>query len=271
MRVFAATLRKLVRRPATWVTLGLAIGLLSLILLLVGATLQEVPPGASRSASLLFVTFPGAYVIVLSFVLGLGGLFAVIYGAAIAGSEWGWGTLKSAVARGESRWHYIAATFAAVALLLGLGLVIAYAAGILSAILAGRLAGVAATGLDDPRILGELPDHLARSWLAIAEQGAVGFAVATLARSQLAGIGVGVGLYFAEQFADLFLPDIVQYLPFHVANAAVNLGGLATGGAPGAIGAGAMSPDQALWLTVAWLGGAVVVACIATDRAEISG
>ena len=42
----------------------------------------------------------------------------------------------------------------------------------------------------------------------------IGFAVATLARSQLAGIGVGIALYFGEAFASIFLPDIVKYLPF---------------------------------------------------------
>ena len=52
------------------------------------------------------MTFPGAYELVLALILGIGGLLAVTYGAAIAGSEWGWGTLKAAVARGESRSRY---------------------------------------------------------------------------------------------------------------------------------------------------------------------
>ena len=43
------------------------------------------------------------YGFILSFMFGLGGLVAVTFAAAIAGSEWGWGTLKSAVARGASR------------------------------------------------------------------------------------------------------------------------------------------------------------------------
>jgi ABC-type transport system involved in multi-copper enzyme maturation permease subunit len=271
MRIFVATLRKLVRRPASLVTLGLLVGLLGLILVSVGATLREAPAGPGRLASLALLTFPTAYVGILSFILGLGGLFGVLYAAAIAGSEWGWGTLKAAVARGESRWRYAAATYAAVAVLLGVGLVAAYAAGVGGALLAGRLAGIEPGGLDDARVLGEIPGHLARSWLAIAEQGAIGFAIATLARSQLAGIGVGIGLYFGEQFATLFLPDVVRYLPFHVANAAVDLGSIATG-AGGAAGAtGAMTPDQALALTAIWLAGALLVTCLFTERAEISG
>ena len=54
-------------------------------------------------------------------MLGLGGLVAVIYGAAIAGSEWSWGTLKNAVARGESRTRYMLGTFAAIAVMVARG------------------------------------------------------------------------------------------------------------------------------------------------------
>ena len=119
MRIFVATLRKLVRRPATFVTLGLLIGLLALILIAVSATAGQ-RTGRAAQESLL----PGAYTLILSFILGLGGLFAVIYGAAIAGSEWTWGTLKSAVARGESRSRYQLLSFAAIALMIGLGLLL---------------------------------------------------------------------------------------------------------------------------------------------------
>ena len=65
----------------------------------------------------------------------------------------------------------------------------------------------------------------------MAEQGALGFAIATLARSQLAGIGVGIGVYFGEQFASIFLPDIVKYLPFNAASAVVAVAGEGSVGA----------------------------------------
>ena len=41
MRLFRSGLRKLVRRPATWVTFGLLVGLLALIYLAVGATARQ--------------------------------------------------------------------------------------------------------------------------------------------------------------------------------------------------------------------------------------
>ena len=73
MRLFLSGLRKLVRRQATWLTLGLLAGLLALIVVAVGATANR--PGASsneRAAALALVTFPGAYDAILSFILGLG-------------------------------------------------------------------------------------------------------------------------------------------------------------------------------------------------------
>ena len=274
MKLFVAGLRKLVRRPVTFVTFGLLIGLLSLILLAVGATAGQAEAGSEgQAAALALVTFPGAYSIIVSFILGLGGLFAVIYGAAIAGSEWSWGTLKAAVARGESRSRYQLLSFAAIAVMVGLGLVVAFAAGVLVAVIAANLAGVSTAGLGDSTALGQLPELFARGWFAMIEQGALGFAIATLARSQLAGIGVGIGVYFGEGFASIFLPDIVKYLPFDAANAVVATpgGGGGFGGGGGAPAVTALEPNTALLIVAAWLVGALVVTALFTERAEISG
>lgn len=274
MRLFRSGLRKLVRRLATWLTFGLLTGLLVLILVAVGATANRTGGSSTqRAAALTLVTFPAAYDAVLSFILGLGGLFAVIYGAAVAGSEWTWGTLKNAVARGESRSRYILLSFAAIALVIAIGLVLAFAIGVLAAVVGANLAGVSTSGLNDSATLGRLPEQFVRGWLAIIEEGALGFAIATLARSQLAGIGAGIGLYFGEQFAGIFLPDIVKYLPFNVATASVSTGAGGGGGFGGGGGAQVASLDAntALILVVIWLVGSLMVAAVFTERAEISG
>jgi ABC-2 type transport system permease protein len=269
MRLFLAGIRKLVRRPATWVTFLLLVGLLLLIFLAVGASARQAASQEGGQNALLLVTFPGAYTFVIAFILGLGGLLAVIYGAAVAGSEWSWGTLKNAVARGESRSRYVLLTFAAVALLLALGLLLAFFIGILGAIIGAVLAAVSTSGLGDTATLRTLPEQMARGWLAIMEEAALGFTIATLARSQLAGIGVGIGLYFGEQFAGIFLPDIVKYLPFAAANAVINTSGLGSNG--GAQAARQLSPDVALVVVVAWLIGSLAVTALFTERADISG
>jgi ABC-2 type transport system permease protein len=269
MRIFAAGFRKLARRPATWVTFGLLVGLLALIYIAVGATARQQTNGQQ---GLLLVTFPGAYTLLLSFILGLGGLFAMIYGAAIAGSEWTWGTLKAAIARGESRSLYQLGSFASIAVVVGIGLVLAFVIGIGVAVVAAGIASVPTDGVSDSETLGTLPELLARGWLALAEACALGFAIATLARSQLAGIGVGIAVYFAEQFASIFLPDIVRYLPFNAANAVVatsgSFGGGGDGGGPGLV---RLDPNTALLVVAAWLVGALLVTALFTERAEVSG
>jgi ABC-type transport system involved in multi-copper enzyme maturation permease subunit len=269
MRLFFSGLRKLVRRPATWVTLGLLIGLLALIIIAVGATANERTNATREAAAKTLVTFPGAYDRILQFITGLGGLFAVLYGAAIAGSEWSWGTLKSAVARGESRVRYMMISYVTVAVMIAFGILITFAVGVVAAIIGAHLANVSTGGLGDSATLTDLPERLLKGWVAVVEEGALGFTIATLARSQLAGIGVGIAFYFGEGFASLVLPDIVKYLPFSVANASLVTGTSTVGMFSG--GSSALPADQAQVLVIVWLVGALLVAAFFSDRAEIAG
>lgn len=257
---------------ATWVTFGLLGGLLALILIAVGATANRPgATGAQRLAALTLVTFPGAYDAILSFILGLGGLFAVIYGAAIAGSEWSWGTLKNAVARGESRSRYALLTFGSIATIVAIGLLFAFIVGLIAAVVSANLADVSTAGLTDGATIGRLPVNLVKGWIAIVEEGALGFAIATVARSQLAGIGAGIALYFGETFARLFLPDIVKFLPFSVAQASVSSGTTGGGFGGGGQQLAQLEPNLAFGLVIVWLVGALALAAIFTERAEITG
>lgn len=268
MRILRSGIRKLARRPATYLTFGLLSGLLVLIILAVAASGGQGGDGGGggpRQEALLLLTFPGAYTLILQFVLGLGGLFAVIFGAAVAGSEWGWGTLKMAVARGESRSRYMLMTFAAVSAFLVIGLLFSFGVGVLAAFIGANIAGVPTDGISDAEVIRQLPEHFARGWFAMTEQCAIGFAVATLARSQLAGIGIGIALYFGETFAGIFLPDIVRYMPFNVASAALG----STGGFQG--GPDPVPQATAMVLVAAWLFGSLLVAAVFTERAEITG
>ena len=262
MRIFRSGARTLLRRPATWLTFGILTGLLVLIIVAVAATGDEL----EGPEAFLLITFPFAYEIILSFIIGLGGLFAVTYGAAVAGSEWSWGTLKAVVARGESRSRYIVITFAAVAAFLFIGILASFAIGVASAFIGATFADVTTAGVDDADALQDLPELFGRGWYAMVEQGAIGFAVATIARSQLAGIGIGIALFFGEAFAGIFLPDIVPYLPFSAAGAAVGIDGGPFGGE-----GNALSQQTAMLVVGLWLLGSMVVTAIFTERADITG
>jgi len=202
-------------------------------------------------------------------VLGLGGLFVMSYAAAIAGSEWTWGTLKTSVARGESRSRYMLTTFLGIAVLALIGLLIAFVVGVVVTFLAAKLAGVSTDGIGDTSIFGNLPEQFLRGWYGLAEVAAFGFTVATLARSQLAGVGAGIGIYFAESFAGLFLPDIVKYLPFHAADALIASNVAASQGGGQAVAR--VDPTTALVVVGIWLAGSLLVTALFTERAEISG
>jgi hypothetical protein len=274
MRLFFSGIRKLSRRPATFVTLGLLIGLLVLIVLAVGATANAPAgngPDASRASADMkrLVTFPGAYNLMLEFIVGFGGLLAMTFGAAIAGSEWNWGTLKSAVARGESRVGYMLITFASIAFVIAIGLLIAFAVSIVAAVIGANMANVPTGGLGDTATIGQLPERLLKGWFVVVEEAAIGFTIATLARSQLAGIGAGIAFYFAEGFASIFLPDIIKYMPFSVANASLVTGSGTAGMFAG--GATALPADQAQVFVALWLIGVLIVAALFSDRAEIAG
>ena len=271
MRIFVSGLRKLVGRPASFVSVGLLVGLLGLILIAAATVGQQGEGRAGQNAKAL-ITFPGAYDLILSFMFGLGGLVAVIYGAAIAGSEWSWGTLKNAVARGESRTRYVLSTFAAIVVMLAVGLAITFVAGVALALVGATIAGISTTGLSDADTIQRLPALAARGWFAVVEQASLGYAIATLARSQLAGIGAGIAFYFGETFARIFLPEIIKYMPFAVAQASIDTGG-GFGGQNGGGGGFVQSlpADTALVLVAAWLVGSLVVAVAITERAEITG
>ncbi len=152
-------------------------------------------------------------------------------------------------------------------------MLVAFGIGFVVTVIAAGLAQVPLTGIDDAATIGTFPELLARGWLALAEAAGLGFAIATLARSQLAGIGVGIAVYFGEQFATIFLPDIVKYFPFNAANAVVETSGSfgGSGGGNGGPGLSQLEPNTALIVVLAWLVGALALTAIFTERAEISG
>ncbi|HEY5472413.1 MAG TPA: hypothetical protein VIK32_04390, partial [Candidatus Limnocylindrales bacterium] len=74
--------------------------------------------------------------------------------------------------------------------------------------------------------------------------------------------------YFVEAFGGYFLPNVMKYLPFNVATAAVATPGNAFGG--GGTPLVALEPNSALLFVSIWLIGSLAVAALFTERAEIT-
>lgn len=278
MRLLRGEIRKLARRPASYITLVILVGIIVLLYVAIGASYKMVgqtgQPDAAASQAAIAETlrFPQAWTALVGLVVGLGGLLGVAYGAAAAGGDWNWNMVKIAVARGESRSRYVLAKLGAVVILLIPGLVVAFAVGLLATILAASLAGIGVGGLTDSAGLARLPSLFVRGWWGMAEQAAIGFAIATVARSQLAGLAAGIALYFVEQIALLLLPDVIKYLPFSAVSSLLregSSGGVSVGGNV----AGRFSIDQptALILVTAYLVIAALVSALFVERAEITG
>ena len=275
MRLIAAGLLKLRTRTATWVAAIVAALLIGVELVLVGVSLNlpaSATGGPDPTLTRWLVTFPGAYDAILSLVFALGGLIALIWVAAVAGTEWSWGTMRNAVVRGESRTRYTLGLFGSIAAILFLGMLTTFAAGIVGALLGCRIAGL---NPGDILPAGAIPHVLAsivRCWIALTCLASVGFALTMAARSQMAGVGTVIGVYLASVLAPLALPDflrrIFDYLPFSIAGDAMALYGPPVKGEASQISA-IVEPTMALLVTIAWLVASLSVAVWATERVEI--
>jgi ABC-type transport system involved in multi-copper enzyme maturation permease subunit len=278
MRLVIAGLLKLRTRTASIVALAVAALLVGFLIFVIGWSMTLPTGSAANSANTRetlawFVTFPGAYDAIFALVFGYAGLAAMIYTAAVAGTEWSWGTLKVAVTRGESRSRYVLATFASLAIALFVGVVITFLAGFVGAAGGALVAGVPLRGFTDGDALPHLASLLVRGWIAVCCISAMAYAIAMLFKSQMAGVGMVIGVYLVAVFVPVFLPEsarrAIEYQPFSVASDAIGL--IAPPSATAGTGATvSVEPNLALVITLVWIVVALVVAAVATERAEIT-
>ncbi len=195
MRLIRAELLKARRRSATWIVLIVTLVLMGILYLLSGPVFK----------GLGVIEFPQAYVVIGQFAYGLGGLLALIYAAAFVGADWNWGVVRNVIARGESRVAYLLAKAAALAIMFALALVILFLFGIVMSYVTGIVWGVPVAS---PLRADGLTDFL--TWIGLGypvliQRAAIGFAVAVILRSQLAGAIVGVMFFFGESIVRFML------------------------------------------------------------------
>jgi ABC-type transport system involved in multi-copper enzyme maturation permease subunit len=287
MRMFSAELLALRKRAATYVVLGVLLVVMALIYVIIGLS----PLGDSDAAANALLRFPGAYGGISQIVFGLGGLLGVAYAAAVAGADWNWGIPRLIISRGESRVVYVLAKAAAVALVLGIGVLIAYVAGIALVFLAAAMSG---QGAGDPvggRALTDLVESLAFGYPVLLERAAIAFAVAILLRSQVAGIVIGIVLYIGEGILSSILlglaiaerglrqlqpfgPEWYQYLPFSIGdNVLMRTTEAGAGGGSGGFEGFFLRPvplEIAFAGVILYLVAAIVIAVLSVWRSEIT-
>jgi len=214
MALLRASIRKIVFRPATRTTMLVVGGIFVLMFIGIGATARSMADADEIEGVAALVSFPEAYTTLVSVLAAIAAFAAASWAGALAGSEWQWNTLRSAVARGESRSRYVLVTLVAAGLLLLVGWAILFAVGVAMSMLGGTIAGIDTGNPLDPVAVGRLPLVIATGWWSGLLAATFGFSAAFIARSPVVGIVIVVAFYFGEQFATILLPpDVVQYAP----------------------------------------------------------
>lgn len=198
MRLIRAELLKARRRSATWVIFIVALVLMILTFLALGFGYEVTG----------IIEFPQVYAVIGQFAFGLGGLLGLVYAAAMVGADWNWGVLRNIIARGESRPRYLLSKFAALAILFAGATLVLFAVGIVMAYVTGFLFNVPVASPLRGDGASDLLTNIALGYPVLLQRAAIGFAVAVLLRSQLAGAVVGVVLFVGESIMSLILTGI---------------------------------------------------------------
>jgi hypothetical protein len=223
MRLLRASVLKLGRRPASIRTLAILAGLLAFIYLSIGLSAARLSDPATRSGLETMLAFPDAYDGLASILMIFAGMAGAAYAGTVAASEWSWNTFRVALTRGESRARYIVVLFLAIALFVGVAWLLLCLLGVGMVLVAATLSGISAGSPLDPSSLDRLVAVVAAGGWAVLMEVAVGFGVAFVSRSSVAGIATVAGLYFVEQLAALVVPaDWLRFTPITAAMSLVS-------------------------------------------------
>ncbi|MEO7118061.1 MAG: hypothetical protein ABIZ34_03720 [Candidatus Limnocylindrales bacterium] len=287
MRILRAELLKIRRRWATFGVVIVLIALMALIYFITGLSARGV---GGRLAAMQLLTFPGSYDVIRELTFSLGSLLGITYAAAIAGADWNWGIFRLVVARGEGRGRYLIIKFIAVAITLFIGVLIAFAAGILLTFGAASLAGITPGDPFGVESRDEVIRSIAFGYPVLLQRAAIGFAVAVLVKSQVAGVVIGIVLYFGEliltsillalRFANEVLPgsrppDLgtqwFQFLPFNIGNDVLSWIAPAASPSDGGFPSLTAVPlTSGLVVVAVYLLGALGVTWLTAERSQVS-
>ena len=206
---------KLPQRPATWVlvlvwaTLVILFGYLLTYSFLSAPAPEDLPreQRAQQEAfneELLATLMPENLLknLFVNGSFGVGAAIVLILGALAAGSEYGWGTLKSILTQRHGRLSVFSGKLLALGVILVIFVLVGLATGSLGSFVVARLEDAA---VDWPP-LRELAKGLGVGVLIFAVWGSLGFALAVLFRGTPLAIGLGLAYALAVENAIAALP-----------------------------------------------------------------
>jgi len=256
---------KLRKRPSTWVLGGVWLAMLvffAYVLPYLTADSQTGPQAANGLAETLPAQLVGNAV--AGYAL-FGGALALILGALSAGSEYGWGTVKTVLTQRPGRLSVLGGMLAALGLALVGMVVLTFA---VSAGASAVVAAIESAPYDWPSVA-DIATGMAGGWLVLAMFALAGVLLGTLTRGTSMAIGLGLvwvfvveGLIRASASALEFLDAVQRALP------GVNGGSLTA-----ALGARTVEEGGAPGVSTLISGGqaTLVVAVLAAGFAAVAG
>jgi ABC-type transport system involved in multi-copper enzyme maturation permease subunit len=216
--IVSAELLKLLRRPATWLLLGLwpvMQIIFSLVIPYVSYRRGSSYEGSTPRA-LLAGTLPDR--LVENTISGLplfGGALLLTLGALLAGSEYGWGTLKTLLTQGPRRSTVLAGQLLALLAVLAGTVLVSF---VLTALASRGIAGAESAAVDWPTP-GALARGVGGGLLIAATWGTLGMLLGTALRGT--ALPVGLGLVWVLAIENLVVNVAAPLLGFFDAAQAV--------------------------------------------------
>lgn len=138
------------------------------------------------------------------FGTAMGVAISVVLASTMVGADFRWGYWKTLAAHEPRRWRLLAAKFMVLWLFILLGLLVVLALSYPLNSLFGQLYDVRSFG-GIPRVTSIL-NELGRAWLVNCAYGSLAAAIVLITRSNLAGLGGGLGLTLADGFLSQKFP-----------------------------------------------------------------
>ncbi|MBA2552222.1 MAG: ABC transporter permease [Geodermatophilaceae bacterium] len=184
---FSAELLKLRKRPAAWVLGGVWLTMLVTFAYLL--PYFAAPDGGGPGGGLVSDLLPAGIVgnTVGGYAL-FGGALVMILGALVAGSEYGWGSLKTVLTQRPGRLSVFGGTVAALAVILFAAVLISFA---VSAGASAAIASAESLPIAWPSVA-DIVQGIAAGWLVLMMWCLFGLLLGTLTRGTALAIGLGL-------------------------------------------------------------------------------
>ena len=284
-RLIGSELFKLRERGMTWVLLYVLAGIFIILYLLLYAVsrLAVPPPGQGGGIGNIenLLGLPVAVPFSLAMLASFGTVLAVILIASSTGNEYGWRTLRIALISSESRFKFLAAKLVSAMIIIAIGMIAGVVIGFIMSLITTAIGGYAfkfdfATG----QYVWDQFLQLVRTFYIVMLYSMLGFLFAVVGRSAMAGIAVGLGVFFLEpvitalmRLAGGWVANVPDYLLAANVNAIRSLNDL-PGGVGGGFGNGTMQlppVTQAYWVIAGYIVVFSIISFLIFLRRDVTG